>query len=83
LQLFLRGWRGSLPLNHAALVDAYLSAIGLFTILLHRLALHFAGLLLPKDRTSLFVWRIPRAVLSGWRIKAWKGMDPSKAQLNI
>jgi hypothetical protein len=32
---------------------------------------------------AIAVWRIPRINLSGWRINAWKGMDPSKEQLNI
>jgi hypothetical protein len=47
-------WRNRLSANLAALLTAYLSAVVILTLTAHWLAFHFAGLLMPKDRTSVF-----------------------------
>jgi hypothetical protein len=52
--LSYKRWRDSVAANHAALVGAYLSAVVVLTVFLHWLAFHFTGLLMPKDRTSIF-----------------------------
>jgi hypothetical protein len=47
-------WRYRLSANHAVLVCAYLSAVVVVTLFAHWLAFHLTGLLMPKDRTSIF-----------------------------
>ena len=47
-------WRDRLEANRAALVCAYLGAVVILTVLVHWLAFHYMGLLMPKDRTLIF-----------------------------
>ena len=47
-------WRSQLSANRAVLVAAYLGAVVVVTLVVHWLAFHYAGILMPKDRTSIF-----------------------------
>jgi len=47
-------WRDRLAANQAALITFYLATVISLTFLLHWLAFTSAGLLLPKDRTSIY-----------------------------
>lgn len=49
-----RRWRESVSASRAALVGLFVGAVVLVTLLVHWAAFCWAGLLLPKDRTSLF-----------------------------
>ncbi|MBV8551812.1 MAG: hypothetical protein JOY54_10960 [Acidobacteriaceae bacterium] len=49
-----RHWRYRPKTNRRALLCAYLGGVFVLTLLSHLLAFHYAGLLLPKDRTSIF-----------------------------
>lgn len=49
-----RYWRYRPEANRRALVSAYLGGVVALTMVFHLLAFHYAGLLLPKDRTAIF-----------------------------
>jgi len=47
-------WRSQFSANRAVLVAAYLGGVVVLTVVVHWLAFQLTGLLMPKDRTSIF-----------------------------